>query len=204
MMRTSCTLLLPVALVILLFAPAGAEPPYGAPPRGMVGHAGMMGPPAFLESTGGEGGVIISGHAGMMGPPAFLEHVFPPELVMRYQGELDLTPAQQEAMTRVMAETQAKLVELQWKFEGAMQALTKMLEKDTVDEEAILAQWDQLSAVEQQIKKAHLSLLLRIKNQLTPSQQEKLRALQPARPGPSFHRGPEVRPGPPPPRGPED
>src|SRR5437773_11514440 len=107
-------------------------------------------------------------------------------------------------MTRIMAEAQAKLVELQWKFEAAGQALTKMLEKDTVDEEAALAQWDQLSAVEQQIKKAHLGLLLRIKNQLTPSQQEKLRALQPARPGPPFRRGPEARPGPPPHHGPED
>jgi len=128
---------------------------------------------------------------GMMGPPAFFAHVFPPELVMRYQGELGLTPAQQEAMMKIMAETQAKLVELQWKFEAAMQALTKMLEKDVVDEEAALAQWDQLSGVEQQIKKTHLSLLLRIKNHLTPSQQEKLRTLRPARPGPPFRRGPE-------------
>lgn len=123
----------------------------------------------------------------MMGPPAFLEHVFPPELVMRYQSELGLTPAQQEAMTQIMAETQAKLVELQWKSEAAMQALTKLLEKDTVDEAAALAQWDQLSEFEQQIKKTHLGLLLRIKNQLTPSQQEKLRTLRFARPGPSFH-----------------
>jgi Spy/CpxP family protein refolding chaperone len=125
---------------------------------------------------------------GMMGPPAFFEHVFPPEVVMRYQSELGLTSAQQEAMTQIMAETQAKLVELQWKFEGAMQALTKMLEKATVDETAALAQWDQLSGVEQQIKKMHLSLLLRIKNQLTPSQQEKLRALRPPRPGLRFRQ----------------
>ena len=110
---------------------------------------------------------------------------------MRYQGELELTSNQQEAMTRIMAETQAKLVELQWKYEAAMQALTKLVEKDTVDETAALAQWDQLTGIEQQIKKAHLTLLLRIKNQLTPSQQEKLRALRPAHLGPPFRHGPE-------------
>ena len=126
----------------------------------------------------------------MMGPPTFLEHLFTPDVVMRYQGELGLTPAQQEAMTRSMAETQAKLVELQWKFAAAMQALTKLMDKDTVDETAALEQWDQLSAVEQQIKKTHLSLLIRIKNQLTPSQQEKLRALSPRPPRPPLHRGP--------------
>ena len=173
MMRTSCALLLPVALVVLLSARAGAEPPQGGPPPGMMGPPGMVGP------------------VGMMGPPAFLEHLFPPELVMRYQSDLGLTPAQQEAMTQIMAETQAKLVELQWKFEAATQALTKMLEKDTVDEEAVLTQWDQLSGVEQQIKKTHLSLLLRIKNQLTSSQQEKLRALRPTRPRLLFRHGPD-------------
>ena len=127
----------------------------------------------------------------MMGRPTFLEYVFPPELVMRYQSEIALTSDQQKAITRIMAETQAKLVELQWKSEAAMQALTKALQKDAVDETAALAQWDQLSGVEQQIKKMHLGLLIRIKNQLTPSQQEKLRALRPARPGPPFHHGPE-------------
>jgi Spy/CpxP family protein refolding chaperone len=140
----------------------------------------------------------------MMGPPAFFAYLFPPELVMRHQSELGLTSSQQEAITRTMAETQAKLVELQWKFEAAMQTLTKALEKETVDEEAALAQWDQLSAVEQQIKKAHLGLLLRIKNQLTPDQQEKLRALRPARPRLLFHRGPEAQPGLPFRPGPED
>jgi len=40
----------------------------------------------------------------------------------------------------------------------------------------------------------HLGLLIRIKNQLTLSQQEKLRALRPTRPGPpSFRHGPEDR-----------
>jgi Spy/CpxP family protein refolding chaperone len=180
MMRTSAVMLLTLALVALLSAPAGAEPPPGRPPHGMFGPLGMMGPPAFLEQ------------------------VFPPELVMRYQSELGLTPAQQDAMMRIMTEAQAKLVELQWKFAAVGQALTKLLEKDTVDEEAALTQWDQLSGIEQQIKKTHLSLLLRIKNQLTPSQQEQLRALRPSRPGPPFQRGAEARPGPPFPHGPED
>lgn len=172
MMRTLYSLLFTATLVVLLSALAWAEPPPGGLPPG-ESPPGMMGRP------------------GMMGPPAFLEQVFPPELVMRYQGELGLTSAQQETMTRIMAETQAKLVELQWKSEAAMQALTKVLEKDTVDETAALAQWDQLSGFEQQIKKAHLALLIRIKNQLTPSQQEKLRSLRPARPRPPFRRGPE-------------
>lgn len=167
MRHISAVRLLTLALVVLLSAPVGAEPPH-------TGHRpGMMGP------------------AGPMAPPVFLEHVFPPELVMHYQTELGLTPSQQEAMTQIMVETQAKLVELQWKFGAATQELSKIIEQDKVDEAAALAQWTQLSEVEQQIKKTHLSLLLRIKNQLTPNQQEQLRALRPKRRGP-----PWLRPGP--------
>lgn len=163
MMRRFYVLLLVAALFAALSVSAWARPPDG-----------MMERP------------------GMMGPPTFLAHVFPPELVMRYQSEIGLTSTQQEAITQAMTETQAKLVELQWKSEAAMQALTKLLEKEMIEEAAALAQWEQLTGFEQQIKKTHLSLLIRIKNQLTPSQQEKLRALRPARPGPPFHRrGPE-------------
>ena len=185
MMRTSSFLFLIVALFLFLATSAQAEPPPRPPGEGHFFTEFHAEPPP------GPHQVMVMEGPGMMGPPAFLNHVFPPELVMRHQDELGVTPAQQEAMTRIIAETQAKLVELQWKFEAASQALTKLMEKSTVDETAALAQWDQLTGIEQEIKKAHLTLLLRIKNQLTPSQQEKLQALRPMRPGLSFRHGPD-------------
>ena len=119
-----------------------------------------------------------------IGRPPFVAELFPPEQVMRYQTEIGLTATQQAAISQAMSETHAKLVELQWKLEAATQALTKILEKETVDETTALAQWQDLVGIEQQVKKNHLTLLIRIKNQLTPSQQEKLRSLRPAGPGP--------------------
>lgn len=172
-----------IGVVLLTFVLWGRELPLvvAEPPPDGMDRPRMLGGPGMMPGSSG------MGRPGMGGGPAFLEHVFPPELVMRYQNELELTSAQQDAMTRLMAETQAKLVELQWKLEAAIQTMTKLLAKEAVDEAAALAQWEQLSGLEQQIKKAHLSLLIHIKNQLTPSQQEKLRAVRFARPGPPRH-----------------
>lgn len=125
-----------------------------------------------------------------LGRPPFLEQLFPPELIMRNQTEIGLTATQQAAITQIMGETHSKLVELQWKLEAATQALTRILEKEVVDEATALAQWEQVTGIEQQVKKTHFTLLIRIKNQLTPSQQEKLRTLRPARPGPMGGGGP--------------
>jgi Spy/CpxP family protein refolding chaperone len=115
----------------------------------------------------------------MMHPPAFLDHVFRPELIMRYQREIGLTSAQQEAITRAMAETQQALVDLRWKFEAESQELAKLLDSESVNEGAALAMAEKVMSIEQQIKKEHLRMLIRIKNELTPEQQAKLRQLEP-------------------------
>jgi len=51
-----------------------------------------------------------------------------------------------------------------------------------VDEAAVLAKLEQVTALEQRVKKVNFTLLVRIKNQLDPQQQEKLRALRRAHP----------------------
>jgi Spy/CpxP family protein refolding chaperone len=91
-----------------------------------------------------------------------------------------------------MNEAQQQLVDLQWRLDAESEALSKLLAEDRVDEAAVLQKLDQVTSIEQQVKKVNFGLLVRIKNQLDPEQQAKLRALRPARRGP----GPG---GPPPP-----
>ena len=156
-------------LAILL----GATPVSAAPPDAM-GGGGVMGP-------------------GSPGPPAFLMQVFPPKLVMEHQQEIGLRPAQAEAIKQAMNETQQRLVDLQWRLDAESEALGKLLAADHVDEAAVLAKLDQVTAIEQQVKRTNFSLLVRIKNQLDPAQQAKLRTLRPTHPF-----GPPGGPPPPP------
>lgn len=127
-------------------------------------------------------------HAGPMGAggpllprPAFLEQLFPPHVVMRHQQEIGLTEAQRKAITGAITETQQKLVDQQWTLENDSEALRKLLDRDPVDEAAAMAQSDKVLAAEQRIKREHLRLLIRVKNELTPEQEAKLRELEPNR-----------------------
>jgi len=67
-------------------------------------------------------------------------------------------------------------------------SLAKLLEGDAIDEAAALAQAQKVTSIEQQIKQEHLGMLIRIKNQLTPEQQAKLREVRPNRRRKQFHR----------------
>jgi Spy/CpxP family protein refolding chaperone len=127
-------------------------------------------------------GMMMGGGPGF-GPPTFLAKVFPPKLVMEHQQELGLRPAQIDAIKQAMKETQQKLTDLQWRLDAESEALGKLLSADHVDEAAVLAKLDQVTAIEQQVKKVNFGLLVRIKNQLDPEQQAKLRELRPARHG---------------------
>jgi Spy/CpxP family protein refolding chaperone len=117
----------------------------------------------------------------LLGRPAFLEHVFRPELIMQHQSDIEITDDQRDAITKAMGATQKTLVDLQWRYQAASQELAKIVSAERVDEQQALRQAESVMGIEQEIKKEHLALLIRIKNTLTPAQQEKLRALRPRR-----------------------
>lgn len=126
------------------------------------------------------------GPRGMLGRPAFLDQLFRPELIMRQQQAIKLTTEQRDAITKTMASAQESLVNLRWQFEAASQELAEIVKPDRVDEAAALEKAKEVMDIEQQIKREHLLLLIRVKNGLTPEQQAKLRELQPmfrGRPG---------------------
>jgi Spy/CpxP family protein refolding chaperone len=128
-----------------------------------------------------------------MGPPAFLKQLFLPALVMEHQREIELTDAQREAMTRDMTATQEKILQLRWGLEEKSEALERLLSAERIDEKAAVARAGEIMDAERQMKQAHLELLIRIKNQLTAKQQEKLRGLRPREGrfgfGRRFHEG---------------
>lgn len=116
--------------------------------------------------------------AGPGGPPhpqdPLARFLFPPELVMQQQRAIGLKPEQRTAITRAVQEFQGKVVDLQWQMQDETQRLGELLDKPTVDQAAALAQIDKLLAVEREVKRAHIGLLIQIKNVLTAEQQARL------------------------------
>jgi Spy/CpxP family protein refolding chaperone len=116
--------------------------------------------------------------------PTFLRQLFVPTVVMRNQTEIALTDAQREAITAEMNKTHERTVALRWQLESKSAALEKLLAGEKIDERAAMAQAEELMRLEEQMKRNHLELLIRVKNLLTADQQAKLRQLAPGRPGP--------------------
>ncbi|HYT81971.1 MAG TPA: periplasmic heavy metal sensor [Gemmatimonadales bacterium] len=106
--------------------------------------------------------------------------LFPPDLVMQQEFAIGLKPEQRGAITQAIQQFQGNVVELQWQMHEETQRLTELLDKTVVDQAAALAQIDKVLAVERGVKRAHIGLLIQIKNQLTAEQQARLAQARPA------------------------
>jgi len=104
--------------------------------------------------------------------------LFPPELVMQHQQDIGLRAEQRAAITKAIQDFQGKVVDLQWRMQEQSQRLASLLEKPAVDQAAALTQVDEVLSVEREVKRAHITLLINIKNTLSAEQQAKLAAMR--------------------------
>lgn len=125
------------------------------------------------------------------------EALFPPELVMRHQRAIALTPEQRTYIRDQVRQAQLRFTELQWQMEDAGEALRALLEQTPVPEPQVLVQLDTVLDTEREIKRAQITLMIRIKNKLTLEQVTRLRELRHREgPGP-YHLQPPAPPSPP-------
>jgi Spy/CpxP family protein refolding chaperone len=125
------------------------------------------GPPGGAGGPGRPGG-----HAELMG------ELFPPELVMRHQEEIGLSDDQKAKLIKAMQEMQTDLVPLQFEMGEAAAKLRNAVAQPRIDEQTAGDLADRLMGLETKIKRRHLTTMIRVKNVLTPDQQDRLRALR--------------------------
>ena len=104
--------------------------------------------------------------------------LFPPELIMVHQQELGIDDKQRTAILREVEKTQSAMLPIQWQMQGATSELARLLDEPKVDEAKVLAQADKLMDLERQLKRNHLTLLVRLRNLLTEAQRAKLKSLR--------------------------
>jgi Spy/CpxP family protein refolding chaperone len=126
--------------------------------------------------------------------------LFPPEMVMQHTRELALTDEQKTFMRGEINRTTTRTNELQWQLQDAMEALHETMKASSVNEQLALSQLDKVLDSEREVKRAHMEMLIRIKNKLTPEQQTKLQAMKhdmrgPGPGGPGHGPGQGPRPG---------
>ena len=115
--------------------------------------------------------------------------VFAPDLIMRHGRELGLTDEQKNFMRSEIQKTTTRFNELQWQLQDAVEALGEIMKSNSVNEQQALLQLDKVLDAEREIKRLHIGMAIRIKNQLTPEQQGKLHAMR-------MTPSPQPQPGP--------
>jgi Spy/CpxP family protein refolding chaperone len=125
-------------------------------------------------------GVPINKAAQQPVTDPFAAYFFPPELIMSHQRELGLQDSQRATIISELQQAQAKFLQLQWKMSTETERLEKLLQPAVVDEASVLEQVDRALAIEREVKRTQVALLIRIKNTLSAQQQGKLAELRKA------------------------
>ena len=108
------------------------------------------------------------------------EHFAPPELILQHRDELGLTTEQATAIKEEAKAAQATLPRLQEALQEEVHKLNDLLGQATASESSVIEQLDQVLDREREIKRLHISLLYRIRIQLTPEQRAELKQVKAA------------------------
>jgi Spy/CpxP family protein refolding chaperone len=141
-----------VIAVLLVVAAATAraqQPPPAQPPGGPMGR-----------NPGGD---------------PFMGNLFPPELIMQNQEAIGLTEEQRGYIVAEIQRTQSTATGIQWRLQAAVERLGTIVRAEHPDEGQTLQQLDSVLALEREMKRAQIGLLVRLKSRLTTEQQAALR-----------------------------
>jgi len=126
--------------------------------------------------------------------PDPLDHLmFPPDMIMNHARELNLTDDQKTFMRSEIQKATTSFQDLQWKLQDQVELLHQTMKSTSVNEQQALAQLDKVLDLEREIKRLHIGLAVRLKNRLTPEQQEQLHNMRMEHP-PGHPGGPDRRP----------
>lgn len=132
------------------------------------------------DSVAQDGAVAIAPPRATTAAPreplgAVESRLFPPELLMEHQAELGIDDKQRAAISAEVERAQTEMTRLRWDLEKQRETLVKLLDAEPIDEAAVSAAAKQLTDSEARVKAVHLTMLVRVKNALTPAQKAKLR-----------------------------
>jgi Spy/CpxP family protein refolding chaperone len=104
--------------------------------------------------------------------------LFPPELVMGHQEEIGLQEKQRAAIRAEVVKVQTRFIDMQWQLSEESAKMVNLLRAVPIDEARVLEQADKVMTQERDVKKMHLSMLVRIKNLLTADQIARLQEIR--------------------------
>ena len=103
-----------------------------------------------------------------------------PELIMKHQAAIKLTEAQRKLVIKEVKDAQSDVLDMQFAMYDKSRRALALAQKPAVDEAAVLALADEITALEGKIKRRTILMNIRIKNALGAEQKKALDRLRPA------------------------
>ena len=135
-------------------------------------------PPQPPQAPDARGADSAPNHPHPPSPDPLAHLMFPPEMIMGHARQLNLTEEQKAYMRAEIQKTTTTFQELQWKLQDQAELLHETMKSTSVNEQQALAQLDRVLEIEREIKRLHIGLAVRLKNRLTPEQQEQLHKMR--------------------------
>lgn len=114
-------------------------------------------------------------------PPAedpLARFLFPPELIMAHQEAIGLTDRQRTAIQEAVHDAQSKLLDMQFRMSAEVEKLQRLIQATTPDEPKVLDEVNRVLTLERDVKVTQMTLMVRIKSQLTERQQSQLNQMR--------------------------
>jgi len=120
--------------------------------------------------------IVLASPAAMAQAPkppedVLARYLYAPELVLDNQQAINLSDRARLTIQEAMLDAQKRFMGLQFMMSKETETLRNLLRTGSVDSMAVLKQIDQMLGIEREVKRTQMSLMIRIKNTLTPEQQ---------------------------------
>ncbi|MDH3747676.1 MAG: hypothetical protein OER97_05675 [Gammaproteobacteria bacterium] len=100
----------------------------------------------------------------------FKGKLFPPNVILENQAELDLSKEQFTKIRAAVVEVQSNVAEHEWDMREAYLKIMEELDKTPIDEDSVIEHANAALLAENQVKKQQMAMLVRLKNLLTSEQ----------------------------------
>ena len=115
---------------------------------------------------------VLCGTAGAASPKedVFQGKLFPPNVILENQAELNLTKQQFTDIKAAVVAVQANVAEHEWDLREAYQGVLEALDETPIDEKRVLELVDAALVAENAVKKEQVAMLIKLKNLLNDEQ----------------------------------
>ncbi len=123
---------------------------------------------------------LIATTAAAQQPKAdiFKGKLFPPNVILEHQAELNLSKQQFTAIKAAVVEVQANVAEHEWDIREAYQSMMAELDRSPIDQAQVLEHVSAALLAENEVKKQQVTMLITLRNLLSNEQVAYLESVQ--------------------------